>query len=183
MTVKQIATCVSCAGRGELIDQPCPECGGRGEAAREETLTVKIPAGIDEGTALRIPGRGLPSRERGGVPGDLFVIVRTAPDPRFERDGAHLWRTASLSIPDVVLGTSLEVPTLDGPATVEIPPGTQPDAVLRLRAKGLPELGGRRRGDLYLRVRVHVPERLGPEERKLYEHLRTLGTRSGRAKP
>ncbi|MBI4629705.1 MAG: J domain-containing protein, partial [Candidatus Rokubacteria bacterium] len=65
VTVKQIATCASCAGRGELIDQPCPECGGRGEAAREETLTVKIPAGIDEGTALRIPGRGLPSRERG----------------------------------------------------------------------------------------------------------------------
>jgi molecular chaperone DnaJ len=175
ITVQQISICPGCHGRGQIIDQPCPECAGRGQAAAEEALGVKIPPGVEDGTVLRIPGRGLPSPEPGGGPGDLHVLVRTAPDSRFERDGADLWRVETVEVAEAALGTTLGVPTLDGPATVTVPPGTQPDSVLRLRAKGLPGPGGRGRGDLYLRVRVHIPGELGPEERDAYERLRALG--------
>jgi molecular chaperone DnaJ len=172
--LQQVITCAACHGRGTIIENPCPDCGGRGEVARDEALTVKIPAGVEEGMALRIPGRGLPRREPGAAPGDLFVVVRSAADPRFVRDGADLWRAESVEITDAVLGTSLMVPTLTGDATVKVPAGTQPGSVLRLKGKGLPHFGSSRRGDLYLRVHLHVPERLTAEERKLYERLRAV---------
>ena len=129
--------------------------------------------------ALRIPGHGLPSRD-GGATGDLFVVVQTAPDPRFERDGADLWHREEISVADAVLGTGLDVPTVNGRLKVTIPPGTQPNSVLRLRGKGLPEFGGRKRGDLYLRVDVHIPEKVGTEERKLWERLRTVAKKEKR---
>jgi molecular chaperone DnaJ len=172
--VQQISTCAACRGRGTIIEQPCPDCGGRGEVARDEALTVTIPAGVEEGTALRIPGRGMPAPGPGAAPGDLFVVVRSAADPRFVRDGADLWRAESLEVADAVLGTTRTVPTLSGDATVTVPAGTQPGSVLRLKGKGLPHFGGRGRGDLYLRVHLHVPERLTAEERKLYERLRAM---------
>lgn len=172
--VQSISLCPVCHGSGNVIDQPCPECAGRGQTEREDTLTVNVPVGVEDGMALRITGHGLPSDAKGGVPGDLFVIVRTAPDPRFERAGVDLWRIEPLSIPDAVLGTTRNVPTLDAAVEVTIPSGTQPDAVLRLAGKGLPEFGGRSRGDLYLRLRLSVPERLSAHERKLYEQLRAI---------
>jgi molecular chaperone DnaJ len=144
--------------------------------ARHETLTVTIPVGVEEGMALRIPDRGMPSREAGGTAGDLFVVVRSAPDQRFERRGADLWRDETVQAVEAILGTDLEVPTLDGPTIVAVPPGTQPDTLLRLRGKGLPEFGGGRRGDLYLRLRVHIPDHLSAAERKLYEQLRALSS-------
>ncbi len=131
--------------------------------------------------ALRIPGHGGPSPERGGVPGDLFVVVRAATDPRFERHGADLWRTETIDVPGAVLGTRLQVPTLEGAAAVTIPPGTQPGTVLRLRGKGLPEFGERTRGDLYVRIQVQVPRRLSSEERELYERLRQANRRPRRS--
>ena len=172
--IQQIGVCPSCHGRGRIIDEPCPKCAGRGEVVEDETLTVNIPVGVEEGMALRVPGRGMPSRAPGGVAGDLFVVVRSAPDPRFMRDGADLWHGVTIGPAEAALGTDLEVPTLDRPATVNVPSGTQPDTVLRLRAKGLPEFGGRGRGDLYLRVHVHVPQTLSPEARALYEQLRAI---------
>jgi molecular chaperone DnaJ len=171
---QQITTCAACHGRGSIIEQPCTECHGTGEVERDETLTVTIPVGVEEGTALRIPGHGLPSREHGGTPGDLFVVVRSAPDPRFERHGADLWRSETLEIPDAVLGTELAVPTLDDPITVTVKAGTQPGTVLRLHGKGLPVFGGSGRGELYVRVQVRVPEHVSREERKLYGRLRAL---------
>lgn len=171
---EQVTMCPDCGGRGSFIDQPCEECQGRGLVPRSEKLTVKIPAGVEEGMALRIPAHGYASSAPNGPPGDLFVIVRTQPDPRFERDGADLWRVQDVALADAVLGTELEVPTLDGQARVAVPPGTQPDTVLRLRHKGLPDFGNRGRGDLMLRVRVVVPERLSDVERRLYEQLRAL---------
>ena len=183
VTFQSITTCRVCGGRGHMVDQPCPDCHGRGEATRDEALTVKIPAGVEDGTSLRVPGRGLPSREPGGQPGDLFVLVRTAPDARFTRDGADLWRTEPVSVADAALGTSLEVPTMDGTVFVTVPPGTQPEAVLRLRGKGLPRFGARRWGDLYVRLRVQIPARLTAEERKLYEQLRGVATKGKRTKP
>lgn len=177
--LQQITTCRACDGEGTLIDQHCPECLGRGRVERDETLSVKIPPGIEEGAALRVSGHGMPSEDARGVPGDLFVIVRNAPDPRFDRVNAELWRTETVGVADAVLGTTLMVPTLDGaPVAVTVAPGTQPETVLRLRGKGLPEFGRHRRGDLFVRLKVRVPERPSAEERKLYERLRALATAS-----
>jgi len=176
--IQQISSCLVCHGRGSINEHPCPECHGSGEAEQEETLTVKIPVGIEEGMALRIPGKGMPSPVAGGTAGELFVVVRSRRDPRFERAGADLLRTVTLPFTDAVLGTTVEVPTLDGPASVTVPSGTQPDTVLRLKGKGLPEFGSNRHGDLYLRVGLQVPEHLSREERELYERLRAIGGRA-----
>lgn len=104
----------------------------------------------------------------------MFVVVRTVRDPRFERSGADLWRAAMISVPDAVLGTVRQVPTLDAPVEVTIPPGTQPDTVLRVGGRGLPEFGGQRRGDLFLRLQLVVPVHPDRRERELYERLRQL---------
>jgi molecular chaperone DnaJ len=172
VVLQRISTCTECGGRGCIIEQLCPECHGTGETTEDETLTVQIPVGVEEGMALRIPGHGLPSRIAGEAAGDLFVIIRTRPDVRFHRRGADLWHGETIEVIDAVLGVKLDVLTLAGPLSVTIPPGTQPDTVLRLHNRGLPEFGGAARGDLYIRVQVHVPERLSAEERKIYEQLR-----------
>lgn len=171
---QQITSCPDCHGKGSFVDQPCPQCHGRGQVQREESLKVRIPAGIDEGTALRIPAHGLPSEDAGGSPGDLYVVVRSAPDPRFERAGADLWREEVIEVADAVLGSKLKVPTLAGEADVKIPAGTQADEVLRLRGKGLARFDGGH-GDLNLRIRIRIPEKPSVEERRLYEQLRSLG--------
>ena len=175
MSVRQISACPACHGSGKQIGQPCPACGGRGEVEKTESLTVTIPVGVEDGMALRVAGRGMASPEPGGIPGDLYVVVHARPDPRFQRDGADLWRQETLPIPNAVLGTKLEVPTLQGgKAEVNIPAGIQAGTVLRLRGKGLPRFGERGRGDLYLQIGVRIPEKIGREERELYERLRAL---------
>lgn len=173
--IQQISVCPACMGRGSVIDKPCRTCAGTGKTEREETLSVTIPAGVEEGMALRIPGRGMPSRDHKGQPGDLFVIVRSKPDPRFERDGADLWRSETIPVTDAVLGTKLKVPTLEHHAEVTVPPGTQPDTILRVRGKGLPAFGGRQHGDLFLRIQIHIPDHLSSDERETYQKLRELG--------
>ncbi len=179
VSFQQISTCPDCGGRGRIIDSPCPECAGRGEVFREEKLKVKIPPGVEEGMALRVPGHGMPGPEAGAKPGDLFVVVHTAPDPRFERHGADLLQVQTIEVADAVLGSKLNVRTLDGQVETKVPPGTQPDTVLRLRGKGLPEFGDGRRGDLLLRLRVRIPKRLSRRERELYGRLRALGRETG----
>jgi molecular chaperone DnaJ len=171
---QRISICPSCGGAGTVIDKPCKECDGRGEVDRVETLTVNIPVGIEEGAALRIPGHGLPARETAAPPGDLYVVVRSEPDPRFERVGADLWRSETVESVEAVLGARLKVAGLDGTLEVNVPAGTQPDTVLRLRGKGLPSFGGDYRGDLNLRIEVHILEHLTAKERKLYEQLRDM---------
>jgi molecular chaperone DnaJ len=175
VSMQQITLCPACHGSGKLIEHPCPDCGGRGEVEKTESLTVSIPVGVEDGMSLRVAGRGMASHEPGGVPGDLYVVVRTRLDPRFRRDGADLWRQEILPLTDAVLGAKLEIPTLGGgKAKVEIPAGTQPDTVLRLRSKGLPHFGGKGKGDLYLQIKIQVPEKLSRDERELYERLRAL---------
>ena len=171
---QQITTCPDCHGQGSFIEHPCNECHGRGQVEKEETLKVHIPKGIDEATSLRIKGHGMPSEEVGAPSGDLFVVVRSSRDERFERSGSDLWRRETVNIIDAVLGTKLKVPTLEGEVDVTIPAGSQPDEVLRLRGKGLSNYRGEGRGDLNLRIQVQVPENLSAEERALYEQLRVL---------
>jgi molecular chaperone DnaJ len=172
---QQITVCPACQGRGSIIDHPCGECHGSGRVEKEESLKVHIPAGLEEATPLRIRKHGMPSDEAGGPPGDLYVVVSSAPDSRFERVGADLWRREILEIADAVLGTRLKVPTLGGEVDVTVPPGTQPDEVLRLRGKGLQQFGGGGHGDLNLRIQVHIPEKPSADERALFEQLRALG--------
>lgn len=180
VTLRQITPCPVCHGSGKASGEPCPDCRGSGVIEKTESLSVSIPVGVEDGMALRVAGRGMPAPEPGGIPGDLYVVVRAAPDARFQRDGADLWREESLSLTDAVLGTRLEVPTLEGGrAEVNVPAGTQPDTILRLRNKGLPHFGGKGRGDLFVRLKVQIPEKLSREERDLYEQLRAL---SGKTK-
>ena len=171
---QQITTCPSCHGQGIFIDKPCKKCHGSGQLEKEESLKVKIPKGAPEGMALRISDHGMPSSAAGGTPGDLFVIVRTEHDNRFQRSGPDLWRTENLDVVDAVLGTQIEVPTLDKSITVKVPPGTQHDEILRLRGKGLPMIDNAGRGDLKIRILINIPEKLTEEEHKLYEQLRKL---------
>ena len=136
-----------------------------------ETLTVKIPVGAEEGMVLRVPSHGRPSSKSEGKPGDLLVIIRTAHDMHFERSGADLWHMQTIELIDAVLGAEIEVSTLEEPLTVTVPQGTQPNTVLRLSEKGLPHFGEMKRGDLYLRLDVHIPENLSDGERELYIQL------------
>lgn len=176
--IQQISTCPTCHGRGSIIEHPCPTCYGGGQVEQEEILTVKIPQGIDENMVLRIQGKGMPSAESGGVAGDLFVVVHSRYDPRFERAGADLICHETIHLIDAVLGTTLQVPTLNGSAEVTIPPGIQPGTMLRIKGKGLPEFGHDKHGELYLHIKVQIPEQLLPEERELYEKLRLITTKS-----
>ena len=177
---QQIITCPDCRGKGTFIDNPCPDCDGEGQITKPEKLTVAIPPGAEEGMALRIPGHGLRSPDTGGQSGDLYVMVRSKPDPRFDRLGADLWRNETLEVADAVLGTHRRVPTLRGAVELTVPPGTQPDEILRVRGKGLPVFGSDRRGDLNVRIVVHIPENPTEKERQLYEQLRAIGEQRGR---
>jgi molecular chaperone DnaJ len=179
---QQITICPECGGQGTFIDHPCKTCHGKGQIEKEESLKVHIPKGVDEATSLRIQGHGMPAETPGAPPGDLFVVVRSARDKRFERSGADLWRSEELEVIDAVLGTKLKVPTLEGKVEVTIPPGTQPDEVLRLRGKGLPRFSGQGHGDLNLRIHVHIPEHPTVEERALYEKLREIGEKNNQKK-
>jgi molecular chaperone DnaJ len=179
---QQITICPVCHGRGSIIENPCKQCHGSGQIEKEESLKVKIPRGAEEGMALRITGHGYPSTSPGAPPGNLYVIVRTAPDKRFQRLGADLWRTETISIPDAVLGTKIEVPTLQNSITVKVPRGTQQDEVLRLRGKGLPYFEGSSRGDLKLRMQIAIPKHISAEEKQLYERLRELNEKTGHKK-
>jgi molecular chaperone DnaJ len=175
MTFQQVAICSSCQGRGSIIDEFCPVCGGRGNVEQRSEIKIKIPEGIEEGTALRVSGYGNLSPEPGGAPGDLIVIVATENDPRFERSGEHLQRMEKIQVADAVLGINLNVPTLTGQVGVKVPPGTQPGSVLRIPNEGLPSFRSGRRGDIYIRIQVEIPKRLSSEEKEFYEKLKELG--------
>ena len=167
--------CDACGGDGKIAVEPCSECGGRGRVARRRTLQVDIPAGIADEQRIRLTGRGH-AGERGGRPGDLYVLVRVAPDERFVRDGNDLVSVIDLPAPQAALGARVSVPTLDGEEEVEIEAGTQPGTVITLRGKGMPSLRRGRRGDQRVVVNVMIPRKLSAEQRDLLERFSaTLG--------
>jgi molecular chaperone DnaJ len=179
LMVRQVTVCPQCAGRGRVIDQPCPACRASGRALREEKVTFRVPPGIPEGATLRLAGRGMPSPVPGGPPGDAYASIRTRADPRFTRAGADLWHDLHLQVPDAALGVTAAVPVPQGQVRVRVPPGTQPGSVLRVGGGGLPRYGGRGRGDLNLTVILDIPRRLSSRQRQLYEQLRAEGAGAG----
>ena len=163
--------CETCGGEGKLPREPCTECGGRGRRAARKTLQVDIPPGIADDQRIRLTGRGH-AGERGGPPGDLYVLVAVQDDERFVRDGSDLVSVADVSAPAAALGTTVVVPTLDGDEEVEVAPGTQPGSVVTLRGRGLPTLGRGRRGDQRVVLNVVVPRKLDDRQRELLAELR-----------
>jgi len=162
----RMQVCDRCHGEGKVPEEPCHVCRGTGQEVRAESMTVEIPAGIEDGQRVRLSRRGHAGR-RGGPPGDLYLLVEVEEDPRFERHGDDLVTRVDVPFTDAALGTTIAVSTLGGEEEMELKPGTQPATVLRLRGRGLPELRGRGRGDLHVIVNVLVPSRLTDEQREL----------------
>ncbi len=165
--------CARCGGSGHIIASPCAECRGEGRTVEERTYTVDIPAGVDTGSTLRLSGRGAVG-PRGGTAGDLYVHLRVAPHPRFERDGADLVTTVHLPYTQATLGTTLDFETLEGVEEVEIPRGTASGTTFRLRGRGVPHLERRSRGDLVIEAVVDVPTDLSEEEEEVVRRLADL---------
>jgi molecular chaperone DnaJ len=163
-------TCPACRGTGKTISKPCPSCHGAGRVTKERKITVKIPAGIDTGQQLRLQGEG-ESGSAGGPPGHLYVVVHVREHEFFRRDGINLYCEISVNFTTLALGGEIVVPTLDGQETVKVPESTQTGTTLRVKGKGLPEIGARQRGDLYATVQVQTPKRLTREQRQLLEQL------------
>ncbi len=166
-----VAACPTCGGEGQVVADACRACNGEGRLKGEDTTTVEIPAGVREGHFLSVRGAGNAGR-RGGPAGDLRVEIEETPHEHLTRDGLDVRCDLHLSFPDAALGTEVEVPTLTGRARLQIDPGIQSGRVLRMRGRGVPELGGARRGDQLVTVQVWTPTRLTPEERAHIEALR-----------
>jgi molecular chaperone DnaJ len=158
--------CDRCQGDGRIAEKACADCGGRGRTRDARRLSVDVPAGIEDGQRIRVSGRGN-AGERGGPSGDLYVLAHVEPDPRFDRHGGDLVTRMDVPFTEAALGAALPVETLEGEEEVEVSPGTQPGAVLRLKGRGLPSLRGSRRGDLHVVVNVMVPKNLSAEQRDL----------------
>jgi molecular chaperone DnaJ len=168
--VVRAAVCDACAGDGRVASSPCKDCRGRGRKLERTTVSVDVPAGIADGQRIRVGGRGH-AGERGGPPGDLYVVVRVREDRRFVRDGDDLVTVIDVAAPLAALGTTVEVPTVDGTVDLEVPAGTQPHEPIVIRGQGMPALRGSRRGSLRVVVNVIVPRHLDSDQRDLYERL------------
>ncbi len=162
-------TCPRCGGKGQVINNPCPNCRGTGKVMATKKITVKIPAGIEDGTHLRLAGEG--EQVSGGRHGDLYVLVRVMPDKTFARKGKDIYTKAKISMYQAALGTEIEVPTLAGKVNMRVPAGVQPGAKLRLKGKGMPVLRGSGYGDEFVEIIVQVPKGLSQKERSLLEQI------------
>ncbi|OFX25683.1 MAG: molecular chaperone DnaJ [Anaeromyxobacter sp. RBG_16_69_14] len=167
-------TCHHCGGAGRVIADRCAECGGAGMRREEATVEVKVPAGVDTGTRLKLAGEGEPAPQPGAAPGDLYVVVQVREHPIFRREETEVVCELPISFVQAALGARIDVPTLDGPAEMRVPAGTQSGKVFRLRGKGIPSLGGSGRGDHHVRVLVETPTHLTKEQKDLLERFADL---------
>jgi molecular chaperone DnaJ len=163
-------TCTTCRGTGRVIKSPCDGCRGAGRVEQEKTMEVKIPAGVETGSRLRIAGEG-EAGAQGGPTGDLYVVIHVKEHEQFERQGNNLYSSVPITFAQAALGSEVTVTTLDGQQQVKIPAGTQTGSVFRLKGQGIPTLGGRGRGDLYVSVTVVTPTTLTRDQRRLLEQL------------
>ena len=173
-TMATLQTCDRCGGRGEVVVVPCETCGGAQLVDDQRSLTVRIPAGIDTGSRLRLRGEG-GAGPAGTRAGDLYVQVSVLPDPRFERDGFDLWHRLTVGVGEAILGTQVEVPLIDDePMQMDIPAGTQPGTMVRVPRRGLGRLNGRGRGDLLIEIGVEIPSKLNVEEEEAIRRFSEL---------
>jgi molecular chaperone DnaJ len=169
-------TCPQCNGRGQTISDPCRKCAGHGRVTEERSLSVNIPAGIEDGTRIRLAGEG-EAGLRGGPPGDLYIFLSTRPHEFFQRDGADLYCKVPVSMTTAALGGMIEVATLDGTQTrVKVPAGTQNGRQFRLKGKGMPVLRQPQVGDLYIQVAVETPQNLSKRQRELLEEFEKISS-------
>lgn len=171
----QTKTCDRCNGSGEFVEDPCPVCNGKGKVKQRRSVTVNVPAGVENGSRLRMRGEG-EAGKNGGPAGDLFVVIRIRSHKLFERQGDDILCEVPISFVQAILGDEIEVPTLDGKVKFKIPEGTQPGTSFRLNDKGVPHLKGRGRGDQHIKVKVVIPEELDAEQKEL---LRDFAEMSG----
>lgn len=169
-------TCGTCRGTGRVVKTPCDVCKGAGRVEREKAMEVKIPAGVETGSRLRIAGEG-ESGTQGGGPGDLYVVIHVSEHERFERQGSNLYLSVPINFSQAALGAEVTVQTLSGQQQVKIPAGTQTGTVFRLKGQGMPVLGGRGRGDLFVAVTVVTPTTLTREQRRILEELAQVETK------
>ena len=172
-----LSPCPQCGGEGKIVSNPCPSCKGTGLIRRKETVRVQIPAGVENGMQLSLEGEGH-SAPRGGINGNLLVIIEEQPHPQLKRDGQNLFCTQVINIVDAMLGCDVTVPCLGGSEVIHLEPGTQSGTVHRLRGKGLPSASGysSSRGDIYVKIIVWIPRRLSRSEREAVEKLRESST-------
>ncbi len=162
------APCPQCGGKGKIIKTPCTNCSGSGQVNAKHTLEVNIPAGIDDGQSVALRGQGH-AGENGGPTGDVLVTVTLRPDPLFQREGYDVHVNVPITYAQAALGAQIVVPTVDGKVQYNVPAGTQPETVFRLRGKGIKQLNGRGRGDQYVKVTVEVPRQINPSQRTALE--------------
>ncbi|MBG0860640.1 MAG: molecular chaperone DnaJ [Bacteroidales bacterium] len=165
------SVCPTCGGEGKTISKKCPVCYGEGIVQKEDIIKINIPAGVGKGMQMNVSGKGNAAR-RGGVHGDLLVVIDEEEHPDLIREGNDLIYNLFISIPDAVLGTHVEVPTVENNVKIKIDPGTQPGKILRLRGKGLPEVNGYGRGDLLVNVNVWIPQNITREEARIIEKFK-----------
>ena len=165
------STCPTCEGEGKIINEKCTFCNGEGVLMSEEVISINIPAGVGEGMQLTLSGKGNAAR-RGGVNGDLIVLIEEEEHPELVRDGNDLLYNVFIGYPEAVLGETVEIPTIEGKVKVKIEAGTQPGKILRLRGKGLPDVNGYGKGDLLAKVNVWIPKNLSKDEKKLVEKMK-----------
>jgi molecular chaperone DnaJ len=169
-TFVSLEPCRTCQGQGEIIDKPCTVCSGSGRFKKNKKLKLEIPAGVEDGMTLQLQGEGEPSEN--GIAGDLLIRVHVRPHPIFERlEDGHLLYNLNLKFTDLALGTDVKVPTLDGHEKLKIPQGTQPNAILNIRGKGLPHYGNYRKGDQLVRINVKIPTKLNDRQKLLLKEL------------
>ena len=166
------APCPVCGGEGKIVKTPCKKCNGSGMIKASEEISFKIPAGVANGMTLTIRGKGNAAK-RGGIPGDLLVVIEEDAHPELERDENDLIYSLFISVPDAILGCEAEIPSVDGKLKIKIEPGTQPGKILRLRGKGIPDVNGYGSGDLKVYVQVWIPKKLDKEEKKVIESLKS----------
>ena len=174
--VVNITACPDCRGEGRILREPCHQCRGQGRVEQRRRLRVKIPAGVDTGSQIRLPGEG-EAGLRGGPPGDLYVVLRVRPHPQLRRQDDDLVYELPLNMVQAALGDRIEVPTIDGTAELQVPAGTQYGQTFRMRGRGMPNVRSGRRGDQFVVVQVVVPKDLNPEQRA---HLEKVGGLTGK---
>lgn len=172
--IVQSRTCDRCRGKGKIIEKPCPTCRGTGQNRRTRSINVKVPPGVDNGSRLRVTGEGEPGT-RGGPRGDLYVYIHVKPHKVFKREGDDLICEMPISFVQAALGDELEVPTLEGSATLKLPEGTQTGTIFRMKGKGMPNVSGYGRGDQHVLIKVITPTKLSDKQKALLKEFAKLG--------